>query len=466
MSFNTALSGLQAAQIDLSVTSNNIANVATTGFKYSRTEFGDIYAVSPFGNSPTAVGNGVQIDNVSQQFTQGNFEFTDASLDLAVSGQGFFVVSQNELGTDRSYTRAGEFRVNADGFIVNNDGKFLQAFPVDPVSGQVTSTSLNTTSSLNLPPSTGAPQATTEIEIGLNLNASATALDPALFDPSASNTFTNSTSSTVHDSLGESHVLTYYFVKDLIGSATNPDNPAAVPPVAGDPNQWQMFTYLDGQPIDVAAGGNSVAHPDPSASAAVDDPATPFDDTTHIAQNTAQFRFNPDGSLAATLPATITNLPVTLSNGADVLRLTHDFANNGTTQFSANFSVNTLNPTGFSTGRLTGIDISEDGLVRATYTNGISTPMGKIALGDFPNSQGLANVGSSSWDETIDSGAVIAGEGGSGRFGLIQSGALEASNVDLTQQLVNLITAQRNFQANARSIETANTLTQTIIQIR
>ncbi|MCK4710189.1 MAG: flagellar hook-basal body complex protein, partial [Gammaproteobacteria bacterium] len=117
MSFNTALSGLQAASIDLSVTSNNIANVATTGFKYSRTEFGDIYAVSPFGNSPTAVGNGVQIDNVSQQFSQGNFEFTDASLDLAVSGQGFFVVSQNDVGTDRSYTRAGEFRVDADGFI-------------------------------------------------------------------------------------------------------------------------------------------------------------------------------------------------------------------------------------------------------------------------------------------------------------------------------------------------------------
>jgi len=458
MSFNTSLSGLQAASIDLRVTSNNIAIVSTTVYKYSRSEFGDIYAVSPFGNSPTAVGNGVQVDNVSQQFSQGNFEFTDASLDLAVSGQGFFVVSQNELGTDRSYTRAGEFRVNQDGYIVNNDGKFLQAFPVDPVSGLVTSTSLNTTSSLNLPPSTGAPQATTEVEIGVNLNASSTDLDPEGFDPSASNTFTNSTSSTVHDSLGESHVLTYYFVKDALGSTTNPDDPLD-PLVNGDPNQWQMFTYLDGAPVNVSAGGNAIDHPDPSA-----DPLSPiFPDIT---QTAAQFNFNPDGSLASTLPALISNTPITLSNGADILNLTHDFANNSTTQFAANFSVNTLNPTGFSTGRLTGIDISEDGLIRATYTNGISTPMGKIALGDFPNSQGLANVGNSSWDETTDSGAVIAGEAGSGRFGLIQSGALEASNVDLTQQLVNLITAQRNFQANARSIETANTLTQTIIQIR
>ena len=444
MSFNTALSGLQAASIDLSVTSNNIANVATTGFKYSRTEFGDIYAVSPFGNSPTAVGNGVQIDNVSQQFSQGNFEFTDASLDLAVSGQGFFVVSQNDVGTDRSYTRAGEFRVDADGFIVNNDGKFLQAFPVDPVTGAVTSTSLNTTSSLNLPPSTGAPLATTEIEIGLNVNASSIPLDPASFDPSSSNTFTNSTSSTVHDSLGESHVLTYYFVKDAPGSATN---------LANDPNQWQMFSYLDGAPIDISAGGNTINHQDPSGAPNID-------------QVAAQFNFNPDGSLASTLPAVVTNVPVPLSNGAEILNLTHDFANNTTTQYAANFSVNTLNPTGYSTGRLTGIDISEDGLVRATYTNGISIPMGKIALADFPNSQGLANIGNSSWDETIDSGSVLAGEAGSGRFGLIQSGALEASNVDLTQQLVNLITAQRNFQANARSIETANTLTQTIIQIR
>ncbi len=173
MSFNTALSGLQAASTDLSVVSNNIANVSTSGFKFSRSEFGDIYAVSPFGNSPTAGGNGVQIGKVSQQFTQGNFEFTDNSLDLAISGQGFYVVSQNQAGTDLSYTRAGEFGVNADGYIVTNDGRYLQAFPVDPQTGITSSTSLSATSSVILPPSTGAPQATTEIEIGLNLNASA-----------------------------------------------------------------------------------------------------------------------------------------------------------------------------------------------------------------------------------------------------------------------------------------------------
>ncbi len=444
MSFNTALSGLQAASMDLNVTSNNIANVGTTGFKFSRTEFGDVYAVSPFGNSPTAVGQGVQIDNVSQQFSQGNFQFTDASLDLAISGQGFFVISQNPDGTDRNYSRAGEFRVNADGYIVNNDGRYLQAFPVDPLTGEVTSTSLNTTSSIVLPPSTGTPLATDQIDIGVNLNATAIPKDPALFDPSVSNSYTNSTSSTVYDSLGESHVLTYYFIKDDIGSATNP--------APGDPNQWQMFTYLDGAPVDIT-GGNTINHPDPTGA-------------PNINQVAAQFNFNPDGSLASTTPALIQNTSIALANGANPLTIVHDFANNNTTQYAANFSVNTLNPTGYTTGRLTGIDISEDGLIRATYTNGVSSPIGKVALADFPNSQGLANVGATSWDETQASGAVLAGEAGTGRFGLIQSGALETSNVDLTQQLVNLITAQRNFQANARTIETANTLTQTIIQIR
>jgi flagellar hook protein FlgE len=434
MSFNTALSGLQAASIDLSTTSNNIANVATTGFKYSRAEFGDIFAVSPFGNSPTAVGNGVQVDNVSQQFSQGNLRFTDASLDMAISGQGYFVVSQDINGTNALYSRAGEFRVNSDGYIVNKDSQFLQTFPVDS-KGNVTSTSLNTTVPLRLPSSTGAPESTTEIAIGVNLSASASPLDPTLFDPAQSTTFTNSTSSTVFDSLGESHVMSYYFVKDQAAA-----------------NQWQVFTYLDGSPVDVATG-NAITHPSGTPPVAT-------------AQRAAQLNFNADGSYSSSTPATLVSASIPLSNGANNLVITHDFANNSTTQYSANFSVNTLDPNGFATGRLTGLDISEEGLVRSTYTNGISIPLGKIALADFPNSQGLSNVGSAAWTETIDSGAVTTGEAGSGRFGLIQSGALETSNVDLTQQLVNLITAQRNFQANARSIETSNTLTQTIIQIR
>lgn len=430
MSFNTALSGLQAASVDLSVTSNNIANVSTTGFKYSRGEFGDIFAVSPFGNSPTAVGNGVQIDNVSQQFGQGNLEFTDASLDMAISGQGYFIVSQDANSTQLSYSRAGEFRVNSDSYIVNNDGQFLQTYPVDS-NGNVTSSSLNTTSPVQLPASTGTPSATTEVEIGVNLPAGDAGLVSVDFDPNQSTTYNSSTSSTIFDSLGESHVMTYYFVKD----------PAATS------RSWDVYTFIDGNSVDVT-GGTSVAN------------------TTLGATSVAQLTFNADGSLNSATPAPPVNSAIPLSNGANALTISHDFTNNVTTQYSAGFSVNTLSADGFATGNLTGINISEEGLIQATYSNGISQPLGKIAMADFPNSQGLANEGSSSWSETIDSGSVITGEAGTGRFGLIQSGALETSNVDLTAQLVNLITAQRNFQANAKSIETANTLTQTIIQIR
>ncbi|MDJ0776657.1 MAG: flagellar hook protein FlgE [Gammaproteobacteria bacterium] len=440
MSFNTALSGLQAATVDLGVTSNNIANVATTGFKHSRTEFADLFEISPFGNTPTSVGSGVRVSSVSQQFDQGNLKFTDATLDLAVSGQGFFVMNSDLAGSDITYTRAGQFRVDNAGYLTNSAGEYVQAFPVD-ASGNVTSTSLNTTVPVQLPPTTGSPQATTEIEIGVNLDSTTTALLPTAFDPTASNTYNHSTSTTVYDSLGASHVLSYYFVHDQPGSPTNGAN---------DPNQWVVFTYLDGAEVDIN-GGTAITH---------------LNGGTPTTTDAAILNFNTDGSFDTVTPALSQNLAVALTNGAAPLTITHDFANNPMTQFASPFSVATLDPDGFATGRLTGLDISEDGMLRATYSNGISNPLGQIAMADFPNSQGLRSIGAASWKETIDSGAVITGGAGTGRFGLIQSGALETSNVDLTQQLVNLITAQRNFQANARSIETSNAVTDTIIQIR
>jgi flagellar hook protein FlgE len=445
MSFNTSLSGLQAATVDLSVTSNNIANVSTTGFKRSRGEFGDLFAVSPFGNSPTAVGSGVKVASVSQQFSQGNLEFTDASLDLAINGQGLYITKQNATSNDISYTRAGQFQIDSNGFLTNNSGQFLQTFPVD-ADGAVTSTSLNTTNSIQLPATTGSPQATTEVEVGLNLNSTATQTDPATFNPSVSATYAHSTSSTVFDSLGASHVSTYYFVHDGPTTVTNPANPTT-----GDPNQWAVFTYLDGVPTNIT-GGPAVTHPNGTGPA--------------VAQNPAILKFNSDGSFASSTPASIQNVAVALTNGASPLTITHDFVNNTTTQFSSDFSVSRLNPDGFSTGRLTGLDISATGLIRATFSNGVSSPIAQIALADFPNSQGLQAIGNGSWRETTNSGSPVTGVGGTGRFGLIQSGALEASNVDLTAELVNLITAQRNFQANARSIETSNSITDTIIQIR
>jgi flagellar hook protein FlgE len=422
MSFNTALSGLQAATTDLSITSNNIANVSTSGFKRSRGEFGDLFAVSSFGNSPNAVGSGVQVSSVSQQFSQGNLEFTDASLDLAINGQGFYITKQEATGSDLAYTRAGQFRIDSDGYITNNSREFLQTFPVDADG-----------------------TATTEVEVGLNLNSTAAQTDPTTFNPSISGTYAHSTSSTVFDSLGASHISSYYFVHDGPTTDTN---------LAGDPNQWLVFTYLDGEPTDIA-------------NAAVDPTVThPNGTGANVVQKPAVLTFNSNGTFASSSPATIQNVALAQSNGADPLTITHDFANNTTTQFSSNFAVSRLSPDGFSTGRLTGLDISETGLIRASFSNGVSNPIGQLAMADFPNSQGLKGVGNASWRQTTDSGSPVTGVGGTGRFGLIESGALEASNVDLTAELVNLITAQRNFQANARSIETSNAITDTIIQIR
>lgn len=437
MSFNTALSGLNAAQSDLSVTSNNIANVSTTGFKQSRAEFGDIYANSTFGNSKTAIGAGVLLQAVTQQFTQGNLDFTSNTLDFAVSGEGFFVLSPNQTSSERIFTRAGAFGVNSSGQVVNSAGQLLQVFPVNS-DGSVAATSLSSTIPLRLPESAGTPQMTSEVEMGVNLPANATALDITQFDPTAPNTFTASTSVNIFDSLGDSHIATTYFVKD-----------------AATQNNWAMFLYVDGEPVDINGGTADV----------------PLGRWPAYAEIT----FDPVGAFQSTNPGTITSVQLgsaganisTYGNGQDGTQtITIDLTNNNPTQFASPFTVNSLSQDGFSIGRLSGLDVSETGVVRATYTNGQTTPVGKIALARFANPQGLSQISNTSWAETTDSGEALAGEAGTSSFGLIQGGALELSNVDLTAELVGLITSQRNFQANAKSIETFNAITQTIIQIR
>ena len=450
MSFSTALSGLNAATADLNVKSNNIANVNTTGFKQSRAEFGDVFAVSAFGStSSTAIGSGVVLQNVAQQFNQGNLEFTDNSLDLAISGEGFFALAPDLESGETLYTRSGAFGVNKDGYIVNNTGAFLRTFPVD-ANGLISATSMGAAKPLQLPPSAGAPEPTSLLSVATNLPSNATPLNDGsggvlAIDPLDPTTYTNSTSATVFDSLGNEHIVTTYYQK--IDAAV----PTASP--VGD-NQWQMEMYISDADVKVIG-----------ATPTVTDGAT----TLVKLGSTVSMGFNADGTLNATTPASITMTfnaasGTELASGAADLVITLDPA--GSTQNSGNFSVNALTVNGFPTGRLTGVDISNDGLVRATYSNGQAIPIGKIAMAKFANQQALNKIGDTLWKETTDSGPVIAGEAGTGSFGQIQAGALEASNVDLTKELVGLITAQRNFQANSKSIETENAITQTIIQLR
>ena len=450
MSFNIALSGLNAAQKDLDVTSNNIANVNTTGFKESRAEFVDVYAASLLSSGKTKVGDGVLTADVAQQFSQGSIQFTNNALDLAITGNGFFATVP-ELGSlETSYTRAGQFKLNQDNFIVNSQGGHLLGFPVN-ADGTSASVSLSTAEPIRIPTASGAPQKSSEVDIRMNLPAGDSYITgaPGNFDQDDPLTFNHSTSVTIFDSLGDSHVMTYYFVKD---------NPST------NPNEWMVFAGVDGTMVDLETdpGANN---PTAGVAGIVGGRLTFSSSGDFISQIPSLA----DGGLVTTaLGSTI------LSNGADDTQTIKIDFNldvlspnpNEPTQFASNFEVTSLQQDGLAVGRLTGIDIGTDGLVRATYSNGTSEPLSRIAMVNFANEQGLTQVGSTGWKESITSGEALAGEGGSGTFGTINSSALEQSNVNLTTELIDLISAQRNFQANSRALEVDNQLNQTILQIR
>jgi len=445
MSFSTSLSGLNAASNDLDVTGNNIANVATTGFKGSRAEFADIFASSALGTTSNAIGAGVQLSSVSQQFGQGNLEFTENTLDMSISGEGFFVMRPNQTSSDLLYTRAGAFQVNKEGFISNSAGQILQAFPVDSVTGNVGTTSLSSTVPLAVPNTVGSPQATSTVNINLNLPAGITQLATGGIDaefnaalgtvpvstvnPAVSN-YHNSTSATVFDSQGNSHILTMYFVM------TDDVN-----------NSWETRATMDGFPMEI----NGAVAPSTISPSTLD-----FDSAGQL------------DTVSSTNGGILDFVAFPLTNGSAPLDVSIDFTSAGNTltqEAQGGFTVQSLSQNGFATGNLSGIEIADNGLVRASFTNGQTTALGKIAMARFDNPQGLRQVGNTSWVETVESGTVLGGEPGTGNLGLIQSGALETSNIDLTSELVSLITAQRNFQANSKAIETANTITQTIINI-
>tara|TARA_R110002060_G_scaffold74841_1_gene84281 strand:+ start:332 stop:1705 length:1374 start_codon:yes stop_codon:yes gene_type:complete len=457
MSFNIALSGLNAAQKDLNVTSNNIANVNTTGFKESRAEFVDVYAASLLSSSKTKAGNGVLTAEVAQQFSQGSIKFTNNSLDLAITGNGFFATVSELNSLETSYTRAGQFKLNQDNFIVNSESGYLLGFPVN-TDGTSSSVSLSTAEPIRIPTASGAPQKSSEVDIRMNLPAGDSYIStaPGNFDPEDPLTFNNSTSVTIFDSLGDSHIMTYFFVKD---------DPSV------NPNEWMIFASVDGKPInlvDPAGGGtNPVA-------GTVSGPLAP---TGLIG---ARLLFDSSGDFQSQIPTAANGGIITedftnhLPNGADTSQTIKIDFNldplgpnaNEPTQFASNFEVTSLQQDGLAVGRLTGIDIGTDGLVRASYSNGTSQPLSRIAMVNFANEQGLKQVGNTAWKESITSGEALAGEGGSGTFGTINSSALEQSNVNLTSELIDLISAQRNFQANSRALEVDNQLNQTILQIR
>ena len=432
MAFTTALSGLNAASNNLAVTGNNIANANTVGFKRSRSEFADVYATSLGGVSSTTPGAGVRVANVAQQFNQGNLNFTDNNLDLAISGEGFFTMAKSPSEVnDLFYTRSGEFKLDKEGYLVNNQGAALLVYRPN---GTAVSDgfSVGVTQPVQINTLTGLPSATTGAEMVVNLDAEDSIPASTPFDPTDSNSFNSQTSVTVYDSLGSPHILTTYFVK--VGP-----NPAASPAVTD--NLWDVYHYMS-------------------------EPATPLNRTLVQADgnNAGSLEFDAGGELVSPSNGTFTLSAYTTDNGSDPITIS---AMNyfGSTQVQQKFSVNAMSQNGLPAGRLTGIDIDDEGVIFARFSNGGSQTVGKVALTRFPNTNGLSKLGDTSWGQSANSGEPIRGEAGSNNFGAIQSGALEASNVDLAAQLVNLIVAQQHYQANAQTITTENQIMQAILNI-
>ena len=403
MSFQQGLSGLNAAAKNLDVVGNNVANSSTVGFKAAQAHFADIYA-NTLGSSAASVGIGVAVAAVDQSFSQGNITTTNNPLDLAISGQGFFRTSDNGAVT---FGRNGQFQLDKNGYIINDSGARLTGYL--PGANGVLSTAAPT--DLRIMSGNIAPQTTTTVDALFNFDSRAVA-PAAAFDMNDPTTYTRSTSLSTYDTLGNAHALSLYFVK----TAT--------------PNAWDVFAASDGVQIGATALG--------------------------------AINFQTDGSMVAAAPFTIAALPVT--TGAAPMTFDLDFT--GTTQFGSNFGVNQLSQDGFTSGQLSGYAVSADGVISGRYSNGQTKTVGQIALANFSDPQGLQPLSNNVWAETSQSGPPLVGTPNSGSLGLLQSGAVEDSNVDLTAELVNMITAQRFYQANAQTIKTQDAVMQTLVNLR
>ncbi len=407
MGFQQGLSGLNGAARNLEVIGNNVANASTVGFKSSRAQFSDVYANTLAGSTIGSVGIGTRVARVAQMFTQGNVTTTNNPLDVAINGEGFYRLSTNGTIT---YSRNGQFQLDSNGYIVSGNGAHLTGFAAD-AAGNVTT---GTPGDLRISKTDLAPLATTQATAGLNLDSRKPVLTAAGFNLANAATYHGATSLSTYDSLGNAHTLSLYFVKTAV-------------------NTYSVFAANDGVQVGAAAAGT--------------------------------LAFNTDGSLDTTATTLPFNLSVPVGGGAtSPMTVALDFV--GTTQFGTTFGVNDLTQNGYTAGKLSGFSVGQDGTIVGRYSNGQTLAQGQIALTSFTNSQGLAPIGNNQWAETSSSGLPLVGAPGAGTLGVLQSGAVEEANVDLTQELVNMITAQRVYQANAQTIKTEDSLLQTIVNLR
>ncbi len=405
MSFSIALSGINAANTDLNTISNNIANANTTGFKESSAEFGDIFQNGAYNVQSNNVGDGVATEAINQDFSQGTLTTTNNPLNLAINGEGFFTLMDNGSPV---YTRNGDFTTNSAGYVISATGQNLQVYP--PLAGGTTF-STGTLTSLQLSTAPNPPLATTTVDAGITLPAGATAPATTPFSPTDSTSYNQTTSTTIYDSEGAAQTLNMYFV------------------AGSTPGSWTEYSTVNG--TQVGAGTSLV--------------------------------FGSAGTL--TTPAN-GQIPISYSptDGAAPISATLNLS--GSTQYGGTFSVNSLTQDGYATGQLNGVAISNAGVISANYSNGQTTVLGQVAMANFANPGGLQQLGNATWAQTYASGAALQGSAGSSNLGTLQSGSLESSNVDLTTQLVDMMNAQRNYQANSQVISTDDQLLQTILHLQ
>ena len=424
MSFQQGLSGLNASSKNLEVIGNNVANSGTFGAKASRAEFADLYASAMNGSGGNNVGIGVTVAAVTQQFTQGNVTTSANSLDVAIKGDGFFEVSD---GTNPPvYTRNGQFQIDKNGFVVTNTGLKLMGYLADDQGVIQPGAAVP----LQMPTAGIAPSATTKNTVEMNLDARRAITLPAAapqidFDDAAS--YNDATSVTVYDARGQNMALSYYFQKASVDAATGGAT-------------WNVYATANG-----ASVGGAAANPLPVTALVF-----PANGGAPSAGATGSF----------TIPASVD------ANGVATLAVDVAYDFGKSTNYGSPFGITNLAQNGYTAGKLNGVTIESGGVLTRTYSNGQTLAGGQIEMATFRNPQGLKPLGGNAWARSFTSGDPIVGTPGGGNLGVLQSGALEESNVDLTAELVSMMTAQRTYQANAQTIKTQDQVLQTLVNLR
>jgi flagellar hook protein FlgE len=511
MSFQQGLSGLNGAAKSLDVIGNNIANASTVGFKGSTTQFADVYANSLNGAGGISAGIGVKVANIAQQFTQGNLESSNNPLDIAINGAGFFRTVASGIV---QYSRNGQFSLDKEGYMVNAQSAKLTGYPVGPNGTLLQGAPVP----LRIDTSDLAPRPTGDIGIQMQLDSRVSEPANSPFNAADPTTYNKQFPMDVYDTLGNPHVMSTFYVKtgpgnwdvyvandgteitnlkvaaaaqgtgaaftavnnarDAWNAATKaiPPDPAAIATALGNYANAAaaMVTAAAGTAGATAANqtaistagtnaalvaGNSPADVDAAMAAAVKVPAVPV----------GTLVFDENGALNAVATANAgkfdVDLPIFPPTGA-TLELPVEIAFTGTTQYGNGFSEKPPRQQGYTAGTLQRFSAGPDGIILGQYSNGQTKPLGQIVLANFANPNGLEPLGNNAWAESATSGVPLVGTPNEGSFGVLQSSAVESSNVDLTAELVNMITAQRVYQANAQTIKTQDSVLQTLVNLR